>query len=607
MSDPLPAPAMRHPDHLAGAACGAAALVGYLACLCPTVGPGDSGELVLAALKLGVAHPPGYPLLTWLGRLATLAPFEPALAANILNALLAAAAVATLFFAGRALRLSRAASAVGALCLGFSATFWLSAASHEVYALAMLLLALTLLLVARGGTRGLPAAGLVLGFAVAHRPTALLWLPALVVLALRLPAERRPARVLLPTLLLFVLGLTTALGTLLRSVAGPEVDWGEPNTIARFIGHATAGQYRGLAPGGAAPPASRLLGFPSLLASEFALPALLLGLVGIVDLLRRGRRLLTGLLLLLLTGLFGIFYRIPDYASQLLPAFVALGLLAGAGADAILRRIGSPRRWPQAVAAGLLLAIVPGVTLVKNIGTARENRTTIVRDLGHNLDASVEPGAGLVYGTDVAGNALGYVAALDPSTEGPLLVSAEMLFSPVYWKRLARRIQLPPHAGLLRLAGSGPRRVRQQVLLDAVVRGLADTGPVYLTTGLMTPELFEGPVGRRWRVVPAGIVNRLLPPGDPIDREEAVAADARRWRCYRVESARRQYRSEQFRNIQLAYAAGRNNFGMFCLEQGWLAEARAGLDSALALPSSETFRRAVRANLARLPAPGSPD
>ena len=46
----------------------------YLITACPTVYFGDSGELIAAAESLGVAHPPGYPLYTLLGRLFAMLP-----------------------------------------------------------------------------------------------------------------------------------------------------------------------------------------------------------------------------------------------------------------------------------------------------------------------------------------------------------------------------------------------------------------------------------------------------------------------------------------------------------------------------------------------------
>src|SRR5688572_10585383 len=47
----------------------------YTYTLAPTVTLVDSGELILAAETLGVAHPPGFPLYVLLAHLATLLPF----------------------------------------------------------------------------------------------------------------------------------------------------------------------------------------------------------------------------------------------------------------------------------------------------------------------------------------------------------------------------------------------------------------------------------------------------------------------------------------------------------------------------------------------------
>ena len=46
---------------------GGIALAVYLATVAPSVPPGDSGNLIVAAATLGIAHPPGYPLFAMLG------------------------------------------------------------------------------------------------------------------------------------------------------------------------------------------------------------------------------------------------------------------------------------------------------------------------------------------------------------------------------------------------------------------------------------------------------------------------------------------------------------------------------------------------------------
>ena len=73
------------------------ALVVYSWTLAPTVTLTDSGELILAAYGLGVAHPPGFPLWVMLGHLASLVPVgSVAVRINFSSAVFAAFACATL-------------------------------------------------------------------------------------------------------------------------------------------------------------------------------------------------------------------------------------------------------------------------------------------------------------------------------------------------------------------------------------------------------------------------------------------------------------------------------------------------------------------------------
>src|SRR5688572_33448599 len=74
---PRMTPAPLASDHVAlpwAAGLFLAALATYVATLYRTVPGGDSGELTLVAATLGVAHPPGYPLFTLLGKLFSLIP-----------------------------------------------------------------------------------------------------------------------------------------------------------------------------------------------------------------------------------------------------------------------------------------------------------------------------------------------------------------------------------------------------------------------------------------------------------------------------------------------------------------------------------------------------
>ena len=69
----------------------------YAATLAPTVTLVDSGELIVAAHTLGVAHPPGFPLYTLLAHLASVVPIgNVAVRVNFASAFFAACAVAVL-------------------------------------------------------------------------------------------------------------------------------------------------------------------------------------------------------------------------------------------------------------------------------------------------------------------------------------------------------------------------------------------------------------------------------------------------------------------------------------------------------------------------------
>src|SRR5215831_11134259 len=74
-----------------------AALVVYIWTLAPTVTLVDSGELIVVAQGLGVAHPPGFPLWVMLAHLASLLPLgNVAVRINFSSALFAALACALL-------------------------------------------------------------------------------------------------------------------------------------------------------------------------------------------------------------------------------------------------------------------------------------------------------------------------------------------------------------------------------------------------------------------------------------------------------------------------------------------------------------------------------
>src|SRR6266446_9919184 len=110
---------------------------------------GDSPELIMAAVKLGVAHAPGYPLFTMLGHLFSLLPFGPIpFRVNLLSVTCDALTVAVIFFTALRLSRSRPAAAIAALILAVIPAFWTWSLVAEVFPLNNLLASILIYLLA---------------------------------------------------------------------------------------------------------------------------------------------------------------------------------------------------------------------------------------------------------------------------------------------------------------------------------------------------------------------------------------------------------------------------------------------------------------------------
>jgi 4-amino-4-deoxy-L-arabinose transferase-like glycosyltransferase len=138
---------------------------------------------VLVSLTGGVAHAPGFPLLTMLGRAFAALPIEPApFRVSLLSALAAAGTTAIVALTARRLGASPSASVVGALAFATAPVVWRWSVVPEAFPLNDLLVAATVgALVAwqtGGRDRWLLLAALAGGSALAHHQTAVLLAPA---------------------------------------------------------------------------------------------------------------------------------------------------------------------------------------------------------------------------------------------------------------------------------------------------------------------------------------------------------------------------------------------------------------------------------------------
>lgn len=356
----------------------------YLKTAAPTVTFGDSGELITAAVTMGVPHPTGFPLYLLAGKLFTLVfPFgDLAFRLNVFSAIFGALTATAVYFLVRALGQYKSLAACAALFTGFLPTMWDHGTEAKVYTMAAFFVALALTLAIHGAWRGdlrsSVLAFLAAGLAAAVHFSGLLVLPALPLILLG--ADRRflrSRRLWLLGCAAFLLPLLFYLYIPLRAAAGPELNWSRPDDVERFLFYISQGQWSykefTRTPYQSWLAVKQAVG---LFISEFSAAGTLLAVFGAWVLWHRRRFVFLGLLLLVLLNLaMVVAYGNPDdlhlMYRYLLPAWIAgvaclaLGAqyLVGLAAHSLVRE----KRMPLPLFTALVWALLIAVPVVRGI------------------------------------------------------------------------------------------------------------------------------------------------------------------------------------------------------------------------------------------------
>ncbi len=331
------------------------ALVVYLRTMRPTFGWGDSSELITAAYHLGIGHSPGYP--TWMllaYPFAHLPMGDVAFRVNFMTALLGAVAVGLLYVVYRMVSGSRFGGFLGALCFGFTVTFWDVTTEAEVYTLHICLAALMLLIVLRWratrGDRLLYVLAWLIGVSLGNHALTALMVPAIIYLVWSEEGWRFfTRRRVLVAAGLFVVGISVYAYLPIRAMSDPPPHLNNPRTLAGLWTQLTSpGARTAMFDEGIVVALLRVKYYlferPIL---EFGHAGFALSGLGLGLLVWRDRRLAIALLVIGLLDVayavnFSIFdiyiYYLPLY--MMLAAFVAVGAAGIVGAVAeVLRRL----------------------------------------------------------------------------------------------------------------------------------------------------------------------------------------------------------------------------------------------------------------------------
>lgn len=481
---------------VASALAGLLPLIAFWSTCYPTITWWDSAEYATAAICLGNPHPPGSLLLTLIGWLFTELPLgiSDILSLNLLAGLMAAVTGGMVVVISIRLLeityLSRfeervsaytwatlAGAVLGSLAFTLGETAWLYAVKFTPYILTVLFTSL-LLWAALGWWRNADRAeafrwlfliGLLIGldFSV-HRTNAVL-LPGLFLWILILkPATLASIRSWLTGAVGLLIGLSLHLLIIPIAARHPFINGGNPETWTRFWDYVSLRQLGGsflvkFFPRKGDFWSDQVGDFFEAFAANFFttdglwiigwLP-LLLGLLGLVLLWQRRRRLAIAYLTLFLMTIVVtvVYFNIPaDFFRSLhrhyLPCLLLFSVLIvyGAGSLAAMAWRSSGGKQPVATAlAAILLLAVPVSQAARNYRAVDGSRNYFAYDFAQSMFAGLEPNAILFVCGDNDTFPLWFLQVTEKARPDITVLNTSLLNTPWYVKdQLERDSKLP--------------------------------------------------------------------------------------------------------------------------------------------------------------------
>ena len=426
-------------DLLIALAIAAVAAVLYVLTAARDIVVGDTAELAAAALTLGVAHAPGYPLLTIIGHVFSWLPVGPdPFRVNLVAVMSGAGAAGLAFLTATRLTGDRAAAAIAALLLATNPLVWRWSIVFESFPLNNLLAAALVLLLAIWQARPertgwLIAAAFTTGLALSNHLTIVLVGPAILYLLWRHRAVlfAQPSAVAWCVAALAA-GLLPYLYIPFAAARDPFINTGRVSSFADFIALVTRADYgtgRLLADpsqlGGTA--SDRAFARLGALAASFTVLEGLLAIAGLVAAWRRWRGFAVFALIgILIAGPVFVAYADIDIGQRFalfvverffLLSHVFVAPLVGFGAAAaigfVAGRLGRGQRTMAAGVVGATAAIFASWTIAAHYREIDQSGNHVARHYAEDVLRSLDQQSILLATGDDTTFPVAYVQAVD--------------------------------------------------------------------------------------------------------------------------------------------------------------------------------------------------
>ena len=411
----------------------------YVITLAPTVSFIDSGELATVCIKLGIAHPTGYPLFTILGNLFSKLPIgEEIYRLNLMSAVLSSLSILIFFnlvvFLFKDLRYdafnktttsetkstkthkekTKTLSSTlkiddisvyfialsSSLILAFSLTFWSIANSIEVYSLHSFFLIALIFVFLKACNSVKDRADTFfheekywLGFAFLlglsftnHLTTLFLGVGTIYLYFAINGFNAKSFKRILYMIIPFILGLSVYLYLLLRA-DNSIISWGNPHNWENFYRHISGKQFSVWMFSSTENAEKQFSYFLTNFPKEFIYVPILLAILGLIEIFKDKKRFFNyTILLFIFTVLYAINYDIYDIDSYFLLAYIVSVIWTAFGILFIVKKFKKPSI--NLSIASLLICLLP---LYANYEITDESDNYFVQDFTYNVFESAPP------------------------------------------------------------------------------------------------------------------------------------------------------------------------------------------------------------------------